>query len=146
MMLGQISVHGFVARQRKSDACGDQAVGLFGGVFADDRKGDLAELDVFQSFAAGDQFAVGREDGGHANDVAGGNSRISQSEFEARKPFTMFTDAFGEKYFLSYERHGAGLPCLRPWCESEKFSCWGKVTRRYCSVNAFHSFEAARWR
>jgi hypothetical protein len=25
----------------------------------------------------------------------------------------MFTDAFGEEDFLSDERHGAGLPCLR---------------------------------
>jgi len=25
----------------------------------------------------------------------------------------MFTDAFGEKYFLSDERHGAGVRCLR---------------------------------
>jgi hypothetical protein len=25
----------------------------------------------------------------------------------------MFTDAFGEKYFLSDKRHGAGVRCLR---------------------------------
>jgi hypothetical protein len=34
----------------------------------------------------------------------------------------MFTDAFGEKYFLRNERHGAGLPCLRELGERENFS------------------------
>jgi len=34
----------------------------------------------------------------------------------------MFTDAFGEEDLLRNERHGAGLPCLRAWCECKKFS------------------------
>jgi hypothetical protein len=83
------------------------------GVFADDRERDLPELDVLQSFAAGNQFAVGRKDGGDTNNVARGNASVPQSELETREPFTMFTDAFGEEDFLSNERHGAGLPCLR---------------------------------
>jgi hypothetical protein len=73
----------------------------------------LPGLDVLQSFAARNQFAVGRENGGDANDVARGNAGVPQSELETREPFTMFTDAFGEEDFLSNERHGAGLPCLR---------------------------------
>src|SRR5260370_3800342 len=146
MMLGQIPVRGFVGGQGETNARGDQAVRLFGGILADDRESDLAELDVFQTLAAGDELAVRREDGGNTNNIAGGNSCVSQSELKTRKPFAMFTDAFGEKNFLSDERHGAGLPCLREWSGSEKFSCCGKVTRRYCSVNAFHNFKPVCWR
>jgi hypothetical protein len=73
----------------------------------------LPELDVLQTLAAGNQFAVGREDRGDADDVARRNACVPQSELETREPFTMFTDAFGEKDFLSNERHGAGLPFLR---------------------------------
>src|SRR5437899_142863 len=145
-MLGQVPVHGFIARQGKPDTRGDQAVRFFGGVLADNRESDLTELDVLQAFAAGDQFAVGREDRGDPDDVAGRDSCVAQGKLKTRKPFTMFTDAFGKKYFLSDERHCAGLPCLRVWVEGEKFSCCGKVTRRYCSVNAFHSLGAVRWR
>jgi hypothetical protein len=36
----------------------------------------------------------------------------------------MFTDAFGEKYFLSDERHGAGVRCLRESVTSENFVLW----------------------
>ena len=86
---------------------------FFRGVFADDRERDLPRPDVLQTFTAGDQFAIGREDRGDADDIACRDARVSEGELEARKPFTMFTDAFGEKYFLRNERHGAGLPCLR---------------------------------
>jgi hypothetical protein len=34
----------------------------------------------------------------------------------------MFTDAFGEEYFLRDERHGAGLWCLREWSNGGKIS------------------------
>jgi hypothetical protein len=88
-------------------------VRFLGGIFADDRERDLPELDVLQTLAARNQFAVGREDRGDADDVARRNACIPQSELETREPFTMFTDAFGEKDFLSNERHGAGLPFLR---------------------------------
>ena len=36
----------------------------------------------------------------------------------------MFTDAFGKKYFLSDERHGAGVRCLRENVTSENFVLW----------------------
>jgi hypothetical protein len=83
------------------------------GIFADNGEGHLPGLDVLQALAAGNQFAVGGEDRGDADYVARRDARIPEGKLEARKPFTMFTDAFGEKYFLRNERHGAGLPCLR---------------------------------
>jgi hypothetical protein len=47
----------------------------------------------------------------------------------------MFTDAFGEKYFLSDKRHGVGMK--PPLFElSEKKSRHGKVTRTVGRVNA----------
>jgi hypothetical protein len=36
----------------------------------------------------------------------------------------MFTDAFGEKYFLSDERHGAGVRCLRESMTSKNLVLW----------------------
>jgi hypothetical protein len=97
---------------------------FFGGIFADDGKGDLTGPDVFQSFTARDQFAIGREDRGDANDVARRNSRIPKSELEAGEPFAMFSDAFGEENFLSDERHGAGVRCLRGDVTSKNFALW----------------------
>jgi hypothetical protein len=79
---------------------------------------------VLQTFAAGNQFAIGREDRGDAHDVARGDAGVAQGKLEAGKPFAMFTDAFGEKYFLSDERHGAGVRCLRESVTSENFVLW----------------------
>src|SRR6266436_8644143 len=125
MMLRQISIHGFVAGKSEADAGGDEAMGFLGGIFADDGERDLAGLDVLQTFAARNQFAIGRKNRGNANDVARGDARVAEGELKARKSFTMFTDAFGEEDFLSDERHGAGLPCLRTWCGCEKiFPLW----------------------
>src|SRR5579871_5261392 len=121
MMLGEIAVHRFVAGQRQTDTLGDEPVRFFGGIFADDGERDLPGLDVFQTFAARNQFAVWREDRRNADDVASSNSRISQSQLKARKPFPMFSDAFGEKYFLRDERHGAGVGASVKWAE-KKFS------------------------
>src|SRR6267143_1277381 len=45
-------------------------------------------------------------------------------ELEAGEPFAMFTDALGEKYFLSDKRHGAGVRCLRENVTSENFVLW----------------------
>jgi len=74
------------------------------------------------SFTARNQFAVGRENGGDANDVARGNASVPQSELETREPFTMFTDAFGEEDFLSND---AMVPVCRASVSSvraKKFS------------------------
>jgi hypothetical protein len=106
MMLGQITVHGFVAGQRQPDARGDQAVRFFGGILADHRKSHLSGFDVLQTFAARNQFAVRRKNRRDADDVARRNSRVAQSQLKTRESFTMLTDAFGEKYFLCDERHG----------------------------------------
>src|SRR5260370_23114500 len=141
MVLGQISIHGFIAGEREADACSDEAVRFLGGILADDGESDLPELDVLQSFAAGDQLAVGREDRGDTADVACRNACVPEGELKARKSFTMFTDAFGEKNFLSDERHGAGLPCLRLWGGCETFSRCGKVTRRYCKCQRISDSE-----
>src|SRR5216684_1166370 len=137
MMLGQITIHRLVAGQRQANAGGDKPVRFLGGVFADDRERDLPGFDVLQSLAAGNQFAVGWEDGGDANDVARGNASVPQSELETREPFTMFTDAFGEEDFLSNERHGAGLPCLREWCARKICPLWKsnkKVLQCQCNL------------
>jgi len=93
---------------------------LLCGILADDGKGDLAGPDVFQPFAARDQFTIWRKYRGNANDVARRDARVAKRELEAGEPFAMFTDAFGEKYFLSDERHGAGVRCLRE-CGFGKF-------------------------
>ena len=115
---------------------GDQAMGFLCRIFADYRKCDLAGLDVFQTFAAGNQFAVGWEDGRDANDVARRDSSVSERQLKARQPFTMFSDAFGKEDFLRDERHSAGVWCLREWAAYKIFRC-GKVTVWFCRVNAF---------
>src|SRR4051794_22605349 len=112
-MLGEIAVHRFVARQRQADAGSDQAMWFFRGVFANDGKSHLAGANVLQSFAARNQFAIRREDRGYADNVASRDARVAKRELETGEPFAMFTDAFGEKYFLSDKRHGAGVRCLR---------------------------------
>src|SRR5260370_11562819 len=94
VVLGQIAVHGFVAGQRQANAGGDEPVRFLGGIFADDRERDLPELDVLQTLAAGNQFAVGREDRGDADDVARRYPGVPQSDLETRDPFTMFTYTF----------------------------------------------------
>src|SRR6266481_9345638 len=139
MMLGQIAIHRFVAGKGEADAGGDEAMRFLGGIFADDGEGYLAGLDVLQSFAARDQFAIGREDGGDAHDVAGCDARVAKRKLEAGEPFAMFSDALGEKYLLSDKRHGAGVRCLRENVTS-KILCCGKVARRFWSVNAFQRF------
>src|SRR6266478_2866808 len=45
-------------------------------------------------------------------------------ELEAGEPFSMFSDALGEEYFLSDERHGAGVRCLRENVTSKNFALW----------------------
>src|SRR6476660_2253649 len=113
MMFRQIAVHGFVARERQTDACSNQAVRFLGRILTDDREGHLSGLDMLQAFASRDQFAVGGENRGDADNVASRNACVAQGELKARKSFAMFTDAFGKENFLSNERHGAGWPCLR---------------------------------
>src|SRR5580693_4628600 len=77
-------------------------------ILADYGKSDLTGLQMLQAFTAGDQLAVGRKNRGDANDVARGNSGVSQRELEARKPFAMFSNSLGEKNFLRDERHVPG--------------------------------------
>jgi hypothetical protein len=122
-MLGKVAVHRFVAGKGKTDTCGNQAMRFFGGIFANDRECDLAGPDMLQAFAARDQFTIRREDGGDADDVASRNARVAKREFKTGEPFAMFTDAFGEKYLLSDERHGAGVRCLRR-VDCENFVLW----------------------
>ena len=91
---------------------------------------------MLHTFAAGNPFAIRREDRGDAYDVTCRDARVAECKLKTGKPFTMFTDAFGEKYFLSDERHGAGVRCLRGDMTCEILCC-GKVTRRFCSVKLF---------
>src|SRR5579862_9843935 len=134
-MLRKVAVHGFIAGQSQADAGGDQPVWFLGGVLANHGKRDLPGLDVLQAFAAGNQFAVGRKNGRDTNDVARRDARIPQCKFKTGKPLTMFTDAFGQKYFLSDKRHSAGARPPFSRVEARKISSSGKVTRRISSVN-----------
>src|SRR5260370_6031729 len=109
MMLRQVSIHALVARERQANAGGDEAMRFPGGMFADDGKSHLAGPDVFQAFAAGNQFAVGRGNRGDADNVTGGNSCVPERELETGEPFPMLTDAFGEEDLLGNERHGAAF-------------------------------------
>src|SRR3984957_466727 len=77
-------------------------------VLADNGESDLSRLEMLEPFTARDQFAVRRKNRGDANDVARGNSGISEGELEARKPLAMFSDSLGEENFLRYERHVPG--------------------------------------
>jgi len=56
------------------------------------------------------------------------------------RAFRDVTDAFGEKYFLSDKRHGAGVRSLRGDMTCEILCC-GKVTRRFWCVNPFPRFH-----
>jgi hypothetical protein len=60
---------------------------------------------MLKPFTARDQFAIRRENRGDANDVARGDSGVSERELEARKPLAMFSDSLGEENFLCDERH-----------------------------------------
>src|SRR6266403_1752074 len=153
MMLGKIAVHRLVTGKREADAGSDQAMGFLGGILTDDGERDLTGADVLQTLAARNQFAIWREDGGDAHDVAGCDARVAKCELKTGEPLAMFTDAFGEKYFLSDKRHGAGVRCLRRDMTCEILCC-GKVTRRCWCVNPFprfhltngtHKNEAAAW-
>jgi hypothetical protein len=77
-------------------------------VLADNGESDLPGLQMLEPFTARNQLAVRRKNRRDANDVARGNSGVSQREFEARKPLAMFSDSLGEKNFLRDERHVPG--------------------------------------
>src|SRR5437763_1738393 len=137
VMLGEIAVHALVARERQSNARRNEAVRLFGGIFADDRERYLAGLEMLQTFTSGNEFAIGREDGGDANDVARGNARVAQGQLEAGKPFSMFPDTICEEGLLRDKRHGAGFSGLPDRIEGKKIRASQKLTRRFSSVNLF---------
>src|SRR5205085_680482 len=90
MVLGKISVHCLVARKRKTDAGGDQAMWFLRGIFADYRECHLPWPDVLQSFAARNQFAIWWKNRGDAHDVARCDACIAQGQLKTGKPLTMF--------------------------------------------------------
>jgi hypothetical protein len=51
---------------------------------------------------------MGRENRRYPDDVAGRNSRVSQSQFETREAFTVFSYSFGEEDLLRDKRHELG--------------------------------------
>src|SRR6202012_4992185 len=70
-------------------------------------------------------------------------TRISESQLKARKPFPVFSDAFGKKNFLRDERHGS--VSMPPSVGLRKnVCCCGKVTRRFCTVNSFEPETRSR--
>jgi hypothetical protein len=59
----------------------------------------------------------------------------------------MFTDAFGEEYFLRDERHFAGVRCLRGLELWKFFLLWKsnkKVLQCQCNSGDFHATCATR--
>src|ERR1700721_3227736 len=77
-------------------------------VLADNGESELSRLEMLEPFTARDQLAVRRKNRGDANDVARGNSGISEGELEARKRVAVFSDSLVEENFLRYERHVPG--------------------------------------
>src|ERR1700676_3258489 len=108
MVFGEISVHGFIGGEAQADAGSNQAVRFFGRIFADDSESDLARTNLLQSLTAGNQFAVRREDGRNADDVASSDSGVAEGQLKTGKTFAMVVDAFGDENFLSNKRHSAG--------------------------------------
>ena len=93
---------------------------FFRRILANDGKRHLAGLEMLQTFASGNEFAIWREDGRDADDVTGSNARVAQRQLEAGEPFSMFSDTFREEDFLRDERHGAGFSGLPDRIESKK--------------------------
>jgi hypothetical protein len=108
MVFGQIPEHGLISRQSKANSRGNQSMRLARLVLADNGESDLSRLEMLEPLTARDQFAIRRKNRGDANDVARGNSSVSQRELEARKPLAMFSDSLGKENFLRYERHVPG--------------------------------------
>src|SRR5690242_4944631 len=121
VVLGEISVHGFVAWQGEPDAGGDESVRLSRRILADNGKCHLAGLEMLQPFASGNQFAIRWKDGGNADNVAGGDACVAQGQLKTGEPFPMFPDTFREENLLRDKRHGAGFSGLPDRIESKKF-------------------------
>src|SRR6185437_4669380 len=137
MMFGEITEHGFVARESQADAGSNEAVCFTRLIFADDGEGDLAGLEVFQSFAARNQFAMRRKNGRNANDVAGCNAGVAQGELKARQAFAVLSDPLGEENFLRDERHELSGCALPPSTDREKIRV-RKLASTRSDVNSFH--------
>src|SRR5271155_475957 len=101
MVLGEVPEHGFVARESKPHAGGNQTVRLTRLVFANHGERNLPGLQMLQPFAAGDELAVGRENRRYADDVTRRNSRVAQCQLKARQPLAVFTYSLCEENFLS---------------------------------------------
>jgi len=103
-----IAIHGFVAGQRQADARSDEAVRSLVEFSLMTVNATWPGLDVLQSFTARNQFAVGRENGGDANDVARGNASVPQSELRNSRALSRcLPTPLVRKIFLANERHGA---------------------------------------
>ena len=85
-------------------------MGLARLIFANDGECDLAGFEVLQPFAARDELAGWRKNGGNPDDVAGGDTRVAQRELEARQALAVLSDSLGEENVLRDERH--------EWCRS----------------------------
>src|SRR5262249_41518066 len=114
-----------------------EVVQLFRRILTNNHKHHLAGLEMFQSFASRNQFAIRRKDEGNANNVASDDARIAQNQFEAGEPFPMFPDTFREEDLLRDKHHSAGFSSLPDWIKSKKIKGNTKVTRKYSNINAF---------
>ena len=68
---------------------------LAGRVFSDYGKDDLAGREILQTFLAGDQLALWREDGRNPHQVLGSYPGVSQGQLERSKAFFVLPDALG---------------------------------------------------
>src|ERR1700733_4689339 len=133
-MLRQVTENGLIGGQRVGPAGGDQTMRFARLVLADYGEGHLTGLDMLQTFAARNQFAVGRENRGDANDVARGNACVAQRQLKAGKALAVFPDSLGEENFLRDERHEYYRTAVPPRNRVEK-PAHRKLTSTWSDVN-----------
>src|SRR5207245_10176766 len=82
VMLGEVAVQLFVARDGDADRRRDQPMGLARRRLGHDDEGDLARLEALHALRARENAAFGRKDAGDADEIAGGDAGRAQRELE----------------------------------------------------------------
>src|SRR6516164_8975655 len=66
-------------------------------VFGHDGEYDLAGMKILHAFLAGEELAVWRKDRRDAHQILGGNTGITQRQFERRQTLAVFPHSLGEE-------------------------------------------------
>jgi hypothetical protein len=74
----------------------------------------LTLLEFGESLFSRDEFAVGREDAGNANEIESGDARVSQGQLEAGQFLSVCAFTLGEENFLGYQMGQSVCPSLFP--------------------------------